>query len=93
MENNTNNPPGGTWQDRVTLMTNMYEARMEDGGESWQALGVTTIVDGRLRQFFDIVKQEMREYPEDIDVFRAIFFAGLEEMRKQVDARRIEKNL
>ena len=80
-------------RSQITLLTNMYEARPEGGGEGWQALGITTMVDGPLRQLFDIAKREMPELTEDIDVFRSHLFAGMDEMRKRIDARRVEKNL
>lgn len=86
-------PAGQLRHSQITLMTDMFTAHPEGGGEDWQALGVTTIVDGWLRQFFDTIKGEMPELPEDIDVFRAILFAGMDEMRRQLDARRVEQDL
>lgn len=80
-------------RSQITLLTNLYDARPEEGGEGWQALGITTMVDGSLRQFFDIAKREMPELTEDIDVFRSILFAGMDEMRRRIDARRVEKSL
>lgn len=93
-EDHDKKQPLPEWKhSQITLLSGLYDARAEEEGASWQALGITTMVDGWLREFFDTLKAEMPEMPEDMDVFRAILFAGMDEMRRQLDARRVEKDL
>ncbi len=59
-------------------MTEEFEN--EQTGEKVE--GITIIVDGILKEFFDIIKLEKKEYTNNVSIVQDALMKGLEEIKK-----------
>ncbi|MCI8877330.1 MAG: hypothetical protein HFI77_15290 [Lachnospiraceae bacterium] len=62
----------------ISLMTEEFEN--EQTGEKVE--GITIIVDGILKEFFDIIKLEKKEYTNNVSIVQDALMKGLEEIKK-----------
>ena len=62
----------------ISLMTEEFEN--EKTGEKVE--GITIIVDGILKEFFDIIKLEKKEYTNNVSIVQDALMKGLEEIKK-----------
>ena len=62
----------------ISLMTEEFEN--EQTGEKVE--GITIIVDGILKEFFDIIKLEKKEYTNNVSIVQDALMKELEEIKK-----------
>ena len=64
----------------ISIMTEEFEN--ERTGERVE--GITIMVDGALKEFFDIIKREKREYSSSAAIVQDALMRGLEQIRKSI---------
>ena len=64
----------------ISIMTEMFQN--ENTGEDVE--GITIMVDGILKQFFEIIKCQKSEYKDNVSIVQDALMKGLEEIRKTI---------
>jgi len=65
--------------DRITMMEDTFE-----NGQTHEAVqGITIIIDGKLKQVIDLIKQKNPNYETTMAIVRDAFIMGLNDMIKQ----------
>ena len=64
----------------ISIMTEEFEN--ERTGERVE--GITIMVDGALKEFFDIIKREKHEYSSSAAIVQDALMRGLEQIRKSI---------
>lgn len=64
----------------ISIITEEFEN--DKTGEKVE--GITIIVDGILKQFFDIIKQEKSQYTDNVSIVQDALIKGLEEIKNTI---------
>lgn len=64
----------------ISIMTEEFEN--EKTGERVE--GITIMVDGALKEFFDIIKREKREYSSSAAIIQDALLRGLEQIKNSI---------
>ena len=63
---------------KISIMTEEFEN--EKTGKRVE--GITIMVDGALKDFFDIIKREKSEYTNNVSIVQDALMRGLDQIRK-----------
>jgi hypothetical protein len=64
----------------ISIMTEEFEN--EKTGETVE--GITIIVDGMLKELFEIIKREKKEYGSNVSIVQDALMRGLEEIKNTI---------
>lgn len=64
----------------ISVLTEEFEN--EKTGERVE--GITIMVDGALKEFFDIIKREKREYTNNASIVQDALMKGLEQIKNSI---------
>lgn len=64
----------------ISIMTEEFEN--EKTGEKVE--GITIMVDGALKEFFDIIKREKSEYTNSVSIVQDALMRGLEQIKNSI---------
>ena len=66
--------------NKITLLSEKFE--IEQTGEEVE--GITVIVDGPLKQFFEIIKSEEPKYENNLSIIQDALMKGLESIKSNI---------
>ena len=64
----------------ISILTEEFEN--EKTGERVE--GITIMIDGALKDFFDIIKREKREYTSNVSIVQDALVRGLEQIKNSI---------
>ncbi len=64
----------------ISIMTEEFEN--EKTGERVE--GITIMVDGAIKELFDIIKREKKEYSNNVSIVQDALMKGLEEIKNTI---------
>lgn len=64
-------------KNTISIISEEFEN--EETGEKVE--GITIIVDGIIKEFFEIIKQEKKQYVDNVNIVQDALMKGLEEIK------------
>ena len=65
---------------KISIMTEEFEN--EKTGETVE--GITIMIDGVIKEFFDIIRREKKEYTSNVSIVQDALMKGLEEIKNSI---------